>query len=147
LVFANALRLRRSLDRLFRAIAAGDQPPSEDVRAVQREYAEAISAAALARDGAQLTWSWRSVSDLRQPLWLIVHSAIELLTEGDLRRVKHCPGANDCGWLFYDASRNATRRWCSMEGCGSRVKMRRHYARQKRASVVPADDDPPVDPW
>jgi CGNR zinc finger len=26
-----------------------------------------------------------------------------------------------------------TRRWCSMEGCGSRVKMRRYYARSKQA--------------
>ena len=47
------------------------------------------------------------------------------------RSVKECPGAGDCGWLFYDTSRNGARRWCSMEGCGSGVKMRRHYARQR----------------
>ncbi|MGH3132366.1 MAG: CGNR zinc finger domain-containing protein [Gaiellaceae bacterium] len=48
-------------------------------------------------------------------------------------RVKECPGAGDCGWLFYDTSRNGTRRWCSMEGCGSRVKMRRQYARRRES--------------
>jgi predicted RNA-binding Zn ribbon-like protein len=68
--------------------------------------------------------------ELGGPLWLIAQSAVELLTEGELRRIKQCPGAGDCGWLFYDTSRNGTRRWCSMEGCGSRVKMRRQYARR-----------------
>jgi len=46
-------------------------------------------------------------------------------------RVRQCPGANDCGWLFYDTSRNGSRRWCSMEGCGSRVKMRQQYAKKR----------------
>ena len=62
-------------------------------------------------------------------------SAVAVLTEEDLGRVRECPGAGDCGWLFYDTSKNGTRRWCSMEGCGSRVKMRRHYAR-KHASAL-----------
>jgi len=35
----------------------------------------------------------------------------------DIRRLlvqvaeRWCPGADDCGWLFYDTSRNGTRRW------------------------------------
>jgi predicted RNA-binding Zn ribbon-like protein len=61
----------------------------------------------------------------------VARSAVELHTDGDQRRVRECPGAGDCGWLFYDTSRNGSRRWCSMEGCGSRVKMRRHYARHR----------------
>jgi predicted RNA-binding Zn ribbon-like protein len=132
LVFAEALRLRASLERIFRAIAAGEQPPDKEMEELQQDYAKAVSVAVLAPLDRRLEWSWPSASDLKQPLWLIVQSAMELLTEGDLRRVKQCPGANDCGWLFYDTSRNSTRRWCSMEGCGSRVKMRRHYARHKR---------------
>ena len=68
--------------------------------------------------------------ELGRPLWLVAESAADLLTDGTLGRIKECPGAGDCGWLFYDTSRNGRRRWCGMEGCGSRVKMRRHYARQ-----------------
>jgi predicted RNA-binding Zn ribbon-like protein len=57
---------------------------------------------------------------------------VTLLVEGDLARVKACPGpANDCGWLFYDTSKNASRRWCSMEGCGSVAKMRHYRARRQ----------------
>ncbi|MFD3733387.1 CGNR zinc finger domain-containing protein [Streptomyces sp. NPDC058632] len=46
-------------------------------------------------------------------------------------RVRAC--ANDeCVLHFYDVSRNGTRRWCSMSGCGNRAKASRHYARTRR---------------
>lgn len=38
--------------------------------------------------------------ELEKPLWLVAVSAVDLLTEGELGRVKECPGAGDCGWLF-----------------------------------------------
>jgi predicted RNA-binding Zn ribbon-like protein len=36
-------------------------------------------------------------------------------------RLKACH-ALDCGWVFLDASRNASRRWCDMGDCGNRAK-------------------------
>jgi predicted RNA-binding Zn ribbon-like protein len=36
-------------------------------------------------------------------------------------------------WLFIDASKNATRRWCDMASCGNRAKARRHYLKLKDA--------------
>jgi predicted RNA-binding Zn ribbon-like protein len=42
-------------------------------------------------------------------------------------RVKACAGA-DCGFVFWDGSRNASRRWCDMQRCGSRLKMRTYRA-------------------
>ncbi len=58
----------------------------------------------------------------------IATSAIDLLTGPQLDRVRECPG---CGWLFIDASRNRSRRWCSMETCGNRSKARRHQSRAR----------------
>jgi len=46
-------------------------------------------------------------------------------------RLKVCPG-EDCGWAFYDHSRNRTGRWCSMTVCGSRAKAQAHYRRRRR---------------
>lgn len=43
--------------------------------------------------------------------------------EGTWDRLKVCP-ADDCAWVFYDSSRNRSRRWCSMEVCGNRSKVR-----------------------
>ncbi|MCU1439906.1 MAG: hypothetical protein JWP85_903 [Rhodoglobus sp.] len=47
--------------------------------------------------------------------------AATLTTRGRLPRVKLCP-CDDCGWAFYDASRNGSRTWCDMAVCGNRVK-------------------------
>ena len=48
-------------------------------------------------------------------------------------RVKMCRGER-CGFVFWDDSRNASRRWCDMGVCGSRHKMRAYRARRRRAS-------------
>jgi len=36
-------------------------------------------------------------------------------------RLKACPGP-DCAWVFYDRTRNGSRRWCQMSECGNRAK-------------------------
>jgi predicted RNA-binding Zn ribbon-like protein len=49
-------------------------------------------------------------------------------------RLKICPG-DDCGWAFYDGSRNRSGRWCSMSVCGGRAKARSHYHRKRSAEA------------
>ena len=54
----------------------------------------------------------------------------ELVTTGESQRLKRC--ADDvCGWVFWDVSRNHSRRWCKMRVCGNRAKSRRYSARQR----------------
>ena len=55
-----------------------------------------------------------------------------LLTAADMRRLKECPG---CGWLFIDHTRAGNRRWCSMDTCGSRAKMRSYYRRKSTGTA------------
>jgi predicted RNA-binding Zn ribbon-like protein len=50
--------------------------------------------------------------------------------EGTWERMKACR-AEDCGWAFYDRSRNRSRAWCSMRECGNRAKARSYRARQR----------------
>ena len=52
------------------------------------------------------------------------------MIDGSWRQLKVCPG-EDCGWAFYDHSRNQAGRWCSMSVCGGRAKARAHYRRQR----------------
>jgi predicted RNA-binding Zn ribbon-like protein len=61
---------------------------------------------------------------------LLAIVAREMLT-GRWSRLKVCPG-HDCGWAFYDGSRNRTGRWCSMSVCGGREKAKAHYRRQRQ---------------
>lgn len=119
------------------AIALESPPVTLDLEQLQRADARAITGAALVLAGEHFAWGWQpDIQHLEQPLWPVAHSAIELLTTGDLRRIKVCENPYGCGWLFYDGSKNGSRRWCSMEGCGSQVKMRRLYAK-RRATALP----------
>ncbi|HLL62455.1 MAG TPA: CGNR zinc finger domain-containing protein, partial [Propionibacteriaceae bacterium] len=135
-VFARALRLRQALYRVFSGIAAGAEAPATELDALNQAVGEAFAHTRLQREGDGYHWGWRTDPPaLDRMLWPVVRSAVDLLTSGQLARVKECPGPDGCGWLFYDTSKNGSRRWCSMEGCGNRAKGRRHY---QRTRAVPA---------
>jgi predicted RNA-binding Zn ribbon-like protein len=61
---------------------------------------------------------------------------VALLESDRLGRVKRCPGSSDCGWLFLDSSKNASRRWCSMAHCGTEAKVRATRARRRAARAA-----------
>lgn len=50
---------------------------------------------------------------------------------GTWGRLKCCPGLR-CGWAFYDRSASSRSRWCSMQLCGARSKMRAYRGRLAR---------------
>ena len=130
--FAEALRLRETLYEVFSAIAAGAEPPATELATLNEAVARAFGHAQVERDGDGYRWGWRTDPPaLDRMLWPVLRSAVDLLTSGQLSRVKECPGLGDCGWLFFDTSKNGSRRWCSMEGCGNRAKGRRHYQRSR----------------
>jgi predicted RNA-binding Zn ribbon-like protein len=49
--------------------------------------------------------------------------------EGILGRLKACRNEG-CRWAFYDASKNGMGRWCNMQVCGARHKMRAYRERK-----------------
>ncbi|OOR21723.1 CGNR zinc finger domain-containing protein [Bacillus cereus] len=56
------------------------------------------------------------------------------------KRLKACP---DCKWVFYDNSRNGSKRWCGMyasepkgRSCGTIAKVQRHRKKNKASSNV-----------
>lgn len=53
--------------------------------------------------------------------------------DGTWRRLKVCE-ADDCQWAYYDHSPAGRRRWCSMQLCGARAKMRDYRARRARTT-------------
>ena len=62
----------------------------------------------------------------------ILSRVLEAQAAGVWKRLKSCPGPH-CGWLFYDGSRNASSRWCSMSICGNRTKTAAYRRRRKAA--------------
>ena len=53
-----------------------------------------------------------------------------LENEGGLDRIKTC-ASDECGWIFLDRSKPASRRWCSSARCGNREKTKSYRSRQK----------------
>lgn len=64
------------------------------------------------------------------PAWRAAEDYLRLLAERP-ERIRSCSNPEYI-LHFYDVSKNGTRRWCSMAGCGNRAEAQRHYARQKK---------------
>jgi predicted RNA-binding Zn ribbon-like protein len=67
----------------------------------------------------------RTRASARQALATIAREAVAVFGAA---RVREC-GADDCSMIYVDTSRSGTRRWCSMQRCGNRAKVRAHRAR------------------
>lgn len=65
---------------------------------------------------------------LGQALATVARDAVTLLGEVGDSRIRSCSAA-DCTMVFYDGSRSNNRRWCSMQRCGNRAKVRAHRER------------------
>jgi predicted RNA-binding Zn ribbon-like protein len=133
-VLDKAIELREIIYRIFSAIANDREAESADLANLNKAHIEALSQAKIVPTINGFDWSWAvGKESLDRMLWPIAHSAVSLLTSEDIDRVGQCGDDRGCGWLFFDTSRNHSRRWCSMEDCGNRAKAHRahrHYYRQ-----------------
>lgn len=57
----------------------------------------------------------------------IVAVALTAMLDRTWSRLKAC---RNCGWSFYDYSKNRSASWCSMQLCGNRVKTRAYRSRR-----------------
>jgi len=125
-------RLRESAYRLLRPIALGSPVEEADVERVHRAVTRAL---ARARVGTVVPWRWEV--DLPGPDDLPTVLTLEvwrLLQFEDLTRLRECSD-RDCGWLFLDRTKNASRTWCSSADCGNRKRARRHYQRLRSSAA------------
>jgi predicted RNA-binding Zn ribbon-like protein len=132
--FVEAIRLRTALRRGAERLAAGKPPGEAMVAAVNRILARQPAYPRLVREGGGYVTRLEPVS--RSPLQLlapVAESAAWLLEHGDHSRVRRCAGSG-CVLLFYDTTKNHNRRWCSMDGCGSRAKAGAYYRRRHPSS-------------
>ena len=135
MAFRRAVVLRETLFRIFVRIAKDQEVEAADMDTLNAMLAETMLHARLVPRGKCCEWSWMAQDDvLDRMLWPVIRSAADLLTSEELWAVKTC-ASDDCNWLFLDTSKNRSRRWCAMKGCGNRAKVRRHYERKKQPSA------------
>ena len=127
--FAAALALREQVYRVFAALAGGKAPDPRDLAALDAAQRDAFGHRRLVAEVRSFRWDWEGMA-LDRVRWRVAESASELLTLGDLGRLRRCAGA-DCTRLFLDTSRAGRRRWCDMSHCGNIAKVRRFRARHQ----------------
>lgn len=123
--------LRERLFALLAANADGGAPSPALLDAVLPALVGSLRHATSA-PGLPLRWR----VGVHQPADLVALvglSALDFLQSPEIDRVRLCEGPG-CGWLFLDRSRSHTRRWCSTADCGNRVRVSRHYQRQRSAA-------------
>lgn len=127
---AHLIEARKVLYELFFAIARNKIPDGNAQADFNSLLPETMSHLHLkVTQPSDVQTQWQKHNNLKYPLYPIVKSAYDLLTSELLERVKEC---GSCGWLFLDQSKNKSRKWCSMETCGSNVKAKRYYHRNKK---------------
>ena len=131
-VFRQAMRLRETLRDAAERLAAWKPVSNVTVRAVNRILASRPVYAQLTREGKGFRTRIEPLSNAALHLLVpVAESAAWLLEHGERSLVRRCESP-ECVLFFYDTTKNKSRRWCSMDGCGSRAKAVAYY-RRKRA--------------
>lgn len=129
-VLARAIALREAIYRIFTSLLGRTLPTPEDLEILNIELAHAHAHLAIAYTPDGYGWQWYGDVTLDAVLWRVARSTADVLLSPVASTVRQCAG-DICGWLFIDNTRNHSRRWCDMRGCGNRAKVRRHRARQR----------------
>ena len=133
-IFRKTLMLRETIFGIFSALAFQRKPAEADINQLNKTWQDAQRHTQLASSSRGFALGWNDEPSLEHISRRITISAVDLLTSSEkIKRICRCSG-DHCDWLFVDLSRNHMRRWCSMEECGNRAKMRRRQQRKKLTS-------------
>ena len=136
-VYEWAMELREAIYHIFVALAEQTSPSQRDIDTINEALPRAYTLPELVKSGSGFGVKWRGdARGLDNLLWPILRSTVRLLTEGEHSRIGQCADDRGCGYLFYDTSRNRSRRWCDMNSCGNRAKSQRHYARRRTSAAA-----------
>lgn len=131
-VLKQTIKLREVMYRMFKSISMKTPPNEQDLGRFNQSVSHYYQLLQVTKDEDQFTLRFKQTEKNLDPMLPpILQSAVDLLvSKNELERVKQCEG-DPCGWLFFDTSRNKSRRWCSMADCGNRAKVRKFYQKGK----------------
>ncbi|WP_238008440.1 CGNR zinc finger domain-containing protein [Dactylosporangium sp. AC04546] len=124
---AAAKALRQAIWETAHARAAGQPLDAGAIAIINRAAAAPSLVPELADSGT--TARWAPPVRATQALSTLAREMVELLSGPLSGRIRECAGDN-CPLVFVDSSRPGARRWCAMERCGNRHKVRALRARR-----------------
>jgi predicted RNA-binding Zn ribbon-like protein len=127
-----AKKLRQAIWDAAHARAADRHLPAGAIATINETAAAPPLVPELATDG--ITARWAPPVRVAQVLSTLARETIDLLSGPLSGRIREC-ASDTCPLVFVDSSRPGARRWCSMERCGNRHKLRARRARGVTGSV------------
>lgn len=127
-VFELAMALRNAL-RSLEASNNGERPDDSAARMLNA-LIRSLGVQPRVQPYGEVELKAGSVTQRNAPIASMLVMALEAMSSGDWERFKLCRDS-ECAASFYDSSKNGTKVWCSMDGCGSRNKMRRMRERME----------------
>ncbi len=128
----DALALRAAIARVAVAVAGRVAAAADDIDTINLYAATPNIPPSLPGGNRH---AGRSSVRIGQALSTLAREAVSLFGEQNADRIRRCE-ADDCGLIFFDESRSNNRRWCSMQRCGNRSKVRAHRARVSTRSTA-----------
>ncbi|GAC1503840.1 MAG: ABATE domain-containing protein [Ktedonobacteraceae bacterium] len=126
--------LRSALRHISAALVAGDVPTDVDLR-VLNDVLQAGYRMLETTEAGNLRAVYYSHDRAHGHILLpIALSALHLIQESERHRLHKC-GNERCILYFYDTTKSATRRWCSL-GCMDRARSMQRYRRAKERNAV-----------
>ncbi|OAH11581.1 CGNR zinc finger domain-containing protein [Streptomyces jeddahensis] len=122
---ARALR-----DALWSLTADRAHGRASDLAVLEVVNAAAAGPPLIARIAPDGTRAWAPGATGTRLVSTVARDAVDLFTGPYAHRIREC-AAHDCLLLFVDTSRPGRRRWCAMENCGNRHKVRAHRGRAR----------------
>lgn len=130
--------LREAVDAAAAAVIDRRAPGARAVATIERwlSSAHVPDRFELETDGRPALVPGLPSDPARHALALIALDAATMLGTAQRDRLRIC-ASDTCSARFFDRSRGARRRWCSMQGCGNVAKARRHRARHAVPTTEP----------
>jgi predicted RNA-binding Zn ribbon-like protein len=129
-------RLRLLLLNMVKKLVSGFLPIQEDIDKLNQAIAQGTVIRRISLNGdnyqlvlAPLKQSWPQI------MAEVAASFAQTLTEGEPSRFRICDN-EDCLWVYYDDTRNRSKRYCDDKMCGNLMKVRRFRARKKADDVA-----------
>lgn len=125
------LRFRESVRSLALANLDGDLD-EETVTTLNRIVEPSLLSVHIGPDGSPTLRPRGEGVDLA--LGRLLSALYNAMVDGSWYRLKAC--SNDaCRWLYYDHSKNRSKKWCTMETCGNVINARAYRQRRRDADA------------
>ncbi|TVX95319.1 CGNR zinc finger domain-containing protein [Cohnella terricola] len=134
---ASLKKLRERLYRMSKAFVDKLMPEDADMDALNERMAlgQVIRRLEIAGEGRYILGlvavdeGWTAIEAE------ISSSFSQMLAEGEPSRIRFCDNPN-CLWVYYDDTRNRSKRYCDDKMCGNLMKVRRFRARKKAEAAA-----------